>query len=192
MPLWNCCEMFIVFSSVTERTERLYLPIWASDLNGKTLSLHRKKLALFHDAPIHLFLKGKHFFLIACNPELIVRWLASSAVFRSVTTRTVKSVNITECASGYRLEITKGEKVRTQLCIECVSNANVEWMRNTEKNNNIDQDQNSIVSLTHSLILTTHSASPPVGGSSHKKMAQKRIRCETTRRQQLINRSGTV
>ena len=123
MPLWNCCEMFIVFSSVTERTERLYLPIWASDLNGKTLSLHRKKLALFHDAPIHLFLKGKHFFLIACNPELIVRWLASSAVFRSVTTRTVKSVNITECASGYRLEITKGEKVRTQLCIECVSNA---------------------------------------------------------------------
>ena len=117
----------------------------------------------------HLFLKGKHFLLIACNPELIVRWLTSSAVFRSVTTRTVKSVNITECASGYRLEITKGEKVRTQLCIECVSNANVELMRYTEKNNNIGQDQNSTVSLTHSLILTTHAASPPVGGSSHKK-----------------------
>ena len=37
-------EMFIVFSCVTARTERLYLPIWASDLNGKRLSLHRKKI----------------------------------------------------------------------------------------------------------------------------------------------------
>ena len=82
--------------------------------------------------------------------------------------------------------------MRTQLCIECVSNANVELMRYTEKNNNIGQDQNSTVSLTHSLILTTHAASPPVGGSSHKKTAQKRILCETTRKQQLINRSGTI
>ena len=58
----NYCEMFIVFSSVTARTERLCLPIWASDLNGKTLSLHRKKLALFHDAPITPISKRKTLF----------------------------------------------------------------------------------------------------------------------------------
>ena len=91
----NYCEMFIVFSSVTARTERLCLPIWASDLNGKTLSLHRKKICSVSRCADHTyFWKENTFFLIACNPELIVRWLTSFIDFRSVTARTVKSVNI--------------------------------------------------------------------------------------------------
>ena len=69
----NYCEMFIVFSSVTARTARLCLPIRASDWNGKTLSLHRKKICSVSRCADHTyFWKENTFFLIACN---ILNWL---------------------------------------------------------------------------------------------------------------------
>ena len=79
----NYCEMFIVFSSVTARTERLCLPIWASDLNGKTLSLHRKKICSVSRCTDHTyFWKENTFFFfyrvqswIDCEMINVFYWL---------------------------------------------------------------------------------------------------------------------
>ena len=61
-----------------------------ADLNDIMMSFQRKK-KLFHDAlitPFKMFLQGNLLLLIARNPEMIVRCISSSDIFRSVTATT--------------------------------------------------------------------------------------------------------
>ena len=61
-----------------------------ADLNDKMMSFQRKK-KLFHDAlitPFKMFLQGNLLLLIARSPEMIVRCVSSSDIFRSVTATT--------------------------------------------------------------------------------------------------------
>ena len=61
-----------------------------ADLNDKMMSFQRKK-KLFHDAlitPFKMFLQGNLLLLIARHPEMIVRCISSSDIFRSVTATT--------------------------------------------------------------------------------------------------------
>ena len=67
-----------------------------ADLNDKMMSFQRKK-KLFHDAPItpfKMFLQGNLLLLIARNPEMIVRCVSSSDVFRSVTATTENTIGL--------------------------------------------------------------------------------------------------
>ena len=61
-----------------------------ADLNDKMMSFQRKK-KLFHYAlitPFKMFLQGNLLLLIARSPEMIVRCVSSSDIFRSVTATT--------------------------------------------------------------------------------------------------------
>ena len=77
----------------------------------------------------------------------------------------------------------KSQKERTQLCIECECR-NTKILRKKKQQAGTGKhrvklgwNQNSIVTLTHSLISTTYMAPSSVGGSSHKKRERPGLGC---------------